>query len=120
LERITEEQRDEFLTSYVHEALHLEMRDVYATNIERDRFRKWLDRDLPDPAEEAEWWRPWRALMKRNTEEGKTLRRLRIVSEPVTDYIRFEWLDADMLVNAATSRCFSCPAMTSGCLTVRQ
>lgn len=39
-------------------------------------------------------------LMKRNNEAGKTLRRLRIVSEPVTDYIRFEWLDAAQLVRA--------------------
>src|SRR6185437_12365407 len=29
---------------------------------------------------------------------GKTLRRLRVVSEPVTEYIRFEWLDAAELV----------------------
>jgi hypothetical protein len=38
--------------------------------------------------------------MKRNIEAGKTMRRLRIVSEPVTDYIRFEWLDAAQLVRA--------------------
>ncbi|MGH3588025.1 MAG: DUF6879 family protein, partial [Pseudonocardia sp.] len=31
---------------------------------------------------------------------GKTLRRLRIVSEPVTDYIRFEYLDAAKLVES--------------------
>ncbi|MGH3611267.1 MAG: DUF6879 family protein [Pseudonocardia sp.] len=34
------------------------------------------------------------------TASGTTLRRLRIVSEPVTDYIRFEWLDATQLVRA--------------------
>src|SRR5262249_15355064 len=33
-------------------------------------------------------------------EAGRTLRRLRVVSEPVTDYIRFEWRDADELVKA--------------------
>ena len=38
--------------------------------------------------------------MRRNNEAGKVLRRLRIVSEPATDYIRFEWLDAAQLVAA--------------------
>jgi hypothetical protein len=76
------------------------MRDVYATDIEKDRFQTWLRGETLDPEAEAEWWRPWIELMKRNNEVGKTLRRLRIVSEPVTDYIRFEWLDAAQLVRA--------------------
>ncbi len=38
--------------------------------------------------------------MHQNNEQGKTLKRLRIVSEPVTSYIRFEWLDAAELVRA--------------------
>jgi hypothetical protein len=80
LEPIAEERRDKFLTTFRREAVHLEMRDVYATNIE--------------------WWRPWFELMQRNNKAGKTLRRLRIISEPVSDYIRFEWLDAAQLVRA--------------------
>lgn len=76
------------------------MRDIYATDIERSRFATWLKGDPLDPAEEDEWWAPWRALMKANTEAGKTLRRLRVVSEPVTAYIQFEWLDAAELVKA--------------------
>lgn len=100
MEQITEAHRDTYLTAYRREAVHLEMRDIYSTDIERDRFRRWQEHETLDPAEEAEWWRPWLTLMKENTSQGKTLRRLRIVSEPVTDYIRFEWLDAAMLVNA--------------------
>jgi hypothetical protein len=100
LETISERQRDQFLTAYRREALHLEMRDVYATDIERGRFHAWLRGEPLDPAEEAEWWRPWFELMRNNIEAGKTLRRLRVVSEPVTDYIRFEWLDARRLVEA--------------------
>lgn len=38
--------------------------------------------------------------MAHTIQAGKTLRRLRIVSEPVTDYIRFEWHDAAQLVQA--------------------
>src|SRR3954466_16195201 len=76
------------------------MRDVYSTNVERCRFQTWLRGEPLDPQAEDEWWRPWFKLMKANREAGKTLRRLRIVSEPVTAYIRFECLDAFNLVKS--------------------
>ncbi|MGH3549872.1 MAG: DUF6879 family protein [Pseudonocardiaceae bacterium] len=100
MESISEEKRDKFLSTFRDEAVHLEMRDIYATNIERDRFATWLRGEPFDPDSEAQWWRPWFELLQRNNDAGKTLRRLRIVSEPVTDYIRFEWLDATKLVAA--------------------
>jgi len=100
VEPVSEERRDSFLSTYRREALHLEMRDIYATDIERSRFQTWLRGEPLDPDREAEWWRPWVELMRANCAAGKTLRRLRIVSEPVTDYIRFEWLDAFNLMKA--------------------
>jgi hypothetical protein len=98
LEPIAEEDRDRFFTTYTREAVHVEMRDVYATDIEKDRFQTWLRGEPLDPESEAEWWRPWVELMNRNIAAGKEFRRLRIISEPVTPYIRFEWLDAAKLV----------------------
>jgi hypothetical protein len=100
VEPISEQQRDSYFTAYKHEALHLEMRDIYSTDIERSRFQTWLRGEPLDPEAEAEWWRPWFEMMKANRDAGKTLRRLRIVSESVTDYIRFEWLDAFNLVKS--------------------
>jgi len=100
LKLISEVQRDQFFETFEREAVHLEMRDVYATDIERDRFHTWLRNEPLDPESEAAWWRPWFEFMERNRKQGKTLKRLRIVSEPVTDYIRFEWLDASELVRA--------------------
>lgn len=100
MESISEAQRDNYFSTYRREALHLEMRDIYATDIERSRFQTWQRGETPDPEREAEWWRPWFALMKANRDAGKTLRRLRIVSEPVTKYIQFEWLDAFNLVKS--------------------
>jgi hypothetical protein len=41
LETVSEERRDSLLTTYEIEALHLEMRDIYATDIGRSRFRTW-------------------------------------------------------------------------------
>ena len=99
MERITGEQRDRLIASFTREALHLEMRDVYAA-ADHSRFRKWLAGELLDPQDEAEWWRSWREMMHRHQEAGRVLRRLRVVSEPVTEYIRFEWFDADELVKA--------------------
>jgi hypothetical protein len=100
LKAISKEERNRFFDTFKREAVHLEMRDVYATDIEKDRFQSWLRNEPLDPDSEAEWWRPWFEFMERNKEQGKTLKRLRIVSEPVTDYIRFEWLDAAELVRA--------------------
>ena len=100
MELISKEQRDAHFSAYRRTALHLEMRDIYATDIERSRFQTWMRGEPLDPKAEAEWWQPWFDIMKANVEAGKTLRRLRIVSEPVTDYIRFEWLDAFNLVKA--------------------
>lgn len=99
VKRVTGEYRDSLIAGFQHEALHLEMRDVYAA-ADHSRFRRWLAGEAFDPEEEAEWWRPWREMMRRHQDAGKTLRRLRIVSEPVTDYIRFEHLDAAELVRA--------------------
>lgn len=97
---ITPEQRNSLIASFQEEAVHLEMRDVYATRIEKDRFHRWLSGEALDPAEEAEWWRPWRTMMRQHIDAGRTMRRLRVVSEPVTAYIRFEWTDAEQLVKA--------------------
>ena len=70
MEAISEEERDAFLTTFRREAVHLEMRDVYATNIEKDRFATWLRGQPLDPQAEAAWWRPWFELMQRNNQAG--------------------------------------------------
>jgi hypothetical protein len=99
MQRVTGEYRDSLIAGFHREALHLEMRDVYAA-ADHSRFRKWLAGEDFDPRDEAEWWRPWREMMRSHRDAGRVLRRLRVVSEPVTDYIKFEWLDAAELVKA--------------------
>jgi hypothetical protein len=99
MQRVTGEYRDSLIAGFRREALHLEMRDVYAA-ADHSRFRRWLADEEFDPQEEAEWWRPWREMMRRHQDAGRILRRLRVVSEPVTEYIKFEWLDAAELVKA--------------------
>src|SRR2546421_12331817 len=93
MEKVTAELRDSLIAKFSREALHLEMRDLYAA-ADHGRFQTWLAGEPLDPAAEEEWWRPWRDMMRGHRAAGRTLRRLRVVSEPVTDYIRFEWRGA--------------------------
>ncbi|MCA1217811.1 DUF6879 family protein [Streptomyces sp. 8L] len=68
-------------------ALHLEMRDGYMTS--DPGFAAWQRGERIDPVQDPDM-RPWVALMKETTGRGVAVRRARIVSEPVTDYIRYE------------------------------
>ncbi|MDH6131033.1 hypothetical protein P3T37_000400 [Kitasatospora sp. MAA4] len=71
-------------------ALHLEMRDVYAVDNETERFQAWKDGHRLDPEDRNSWWRPWLDLVQEVTSSGVAVRRARIVSEPASDYIRYE------------------------------
>ncbi|AYG83292.1 hypothetical protein DWB77_05488 [Streptomyces hundungensis] len=71
-------------------AVHLEMRDHYTP---RDpEFARWRagHRYDNDPAKLPDWWWSWRDLVSETTARGVEMRRARIVSEPVSDYIRHE------------------------------
>ena len=68
-----------------HTAFHLEMRDSYTPT--DPTFLAWKRGELFD---EVEYYRAWTELVRAATARGVAVRRARIVSEPVTDYIRFE------------------------------
>jgi hypothetical protein len=66
-------------------ALHLEMRDTYART---PRFDAWKAGRTSDRREaDAEW----HALLAPLVQHGGDIRRLRIVSEPITEYVRYEY-----------------------------
>ena len=76
---------DRLFRSVTRSAVHLEMRDHYAGS---PAFAAWregrpYDRSRPDAA--------WHALVGSVTGRGATVRRARVVSEPPSDYIRFEY-----------------------------
>ncbi|HEX4813171.1 MAG TPA: hypothetical protein VFV66_10520 [Nonomuraea sp.] len=66
-------------------AVHLEMRDEY-TPADPDYLR-WQNGDMFDPLER---WPEWGELVSGLVARGVVVRRARIVSEPVTNYIRYE------------------------------
>jgi hypothetical protein len=72
-----------------HSAVHLELRDSYGIDEENAEFAKWRGgwRPSPDP---AEWWNDFHTWVRDATARGVAFRRLRIVSEPVSAYIRYE------------------------------
>jgi hypothetical protein len=54
------------------------------------RFVAWQNGAREDPADIDPGLRPWLALISETTRRGVAVRRARIVSEPVSEYIRFE------------------------------
>lgn len=90
---------DEFnalFTSFKREALHLEMRDAYGTEVELPHLRKWLSGEPDD----TDWLGPWFDTVRAGTAHGKRFRRARIVSEPVSDYQRWVLKDTHLYVAA--------------------
>jgi hypothetical protein len=87
----TLEQWTQMFRSCERSAVHLEMRDSYAVSNEDPLLVAWRAGHRDDPADRDSWWRPWLTLMEESTARGVVVRRARIVSEPVTEYIKFEY-----------------------------
>jgi hypothetical protein len=80
----------ELLADTHRTAVHLEMRDVYAVGDEADDLETFLRTGVPNLDPARSFWPQWMPLVKDAVARGVRMRRARIVSEPVTDYIRYE------------------------------
>lgn len=67
-------------------AVHLEMRDIYT--LDDPDFADWRAGVRFDPAER---WKSWFDLVVSTVSRGVRMRRARVVSEPVSEYIKFEY-----------------------------
>jgi hypothetical protein len=80
----------ELFTGFEHTAFRLEVRDRYNATGEAERFARFLAGDESwrrlDRIERAGWF----AMMREATSAGKRVERVRVVTEPHSDYIRFE------------------------------
>jgi hypothetical protein len=79
----------ELLRTCERSAVHLEMRDGYMRS--EPRFNAWQQGHRDDPADWGSWWRPWLDIVTEARGRGVRIRRARIVSEPVSEYIRWEY-----------------------------
>ncbi|WP_228979743.1 DUF6879 family protein [Streptomyces sp. DH12] len=71
-------------------AVHLEMRDHYSVSNEVDDFRAWQQTGRRDTSTDSAYWASWVQLVRDAAARGVSVRRARIISEPVTEYIRYE------------------------------
>ncbi|MFI1397728.1 DUF6879 family protein [Streptomyces sp. NPDC020681] len=78
---------DDLLAGAKSSAVHLEMRDTYYSN---PRFEAWRQGQRVDWNDRDSWWSPFHQKISDAVARGMTIRRARVVSEPVTEYIRWE------------------------------
>lgn len=86
MELITPDQRDELFATFDRDAFHLELRDHYGVPGEEGPFARWR-RGEPD---DLAWLQPWLARVQAATAASRAVRRVRVVTEPVSEYIRWE------------------------------
>lgn len=84
--RLTPDERDELFATFERDAFHLELRDAYGVGRENGPFTAW-QRGEPD---DVAWLEPWLARTRSATDTGRTVRRVRVVTEPASAYIRWE------------------------------
>jgi len=76
--------------------VHLETRDAYGTETELPHMAKWR-RGEPD---DFAWLAWWLEMLRGHRAAGRTCRRARIVSEPVSDYQRWTMSHAEVFIGA--------------------
>ncbi|WP_031080973.1 DUF6879 family protein [Streptomyces sp. NRRL WC-3549] len=77
----------ELLANTRDSAVHLEMRDDYGTN---PRLEAWQLGERVDWNDRESWWHPFHQTIADAVARGVSVRRARVVSEPVSEYIRWE------------------------------
>ena len=71
-----------------HSVTHLEMRDGYGTS-EPD-YQAWRDGATVEQLAQAGSVADWVEMVRTAVDRGVSVRRARVMSEPLSDYIRFE------------------------------
>ncbi|MEU6375910.1 DUF6879 family protein [Streptomyces sp. NPDC046909] len=87
MELISSAKRNRLFETFTKDAFHLELRDDYSVPDEDGPFECWL-RGAPV---DYSYMEAWMQLIKRATGEGKTVRRVRVVTEPHSPYIQWEY-----------------------------
>lgn len=77
---------------------HLEMRDAY--DLRDATFKRWQRTGGVPVDPDSDYWRPWLSRVREATQRGVRIRRLRVISEPLSEYIRFEHFCAPINVRA--------------------
>lgn len=93
---ITDGEFDRLLAEFTSEAIHLETRDAYGTAVELPHLARWVAGEVDD----LEWLQGWCATLREHVAAGRSVRRARVVSEPLSDYQRWSHTIAQPMVDA--------------------
>jgi hypothetical protein len=76
----------ELLITFEHSAWRYECQGEYHEPYEAEPFRKFLAGEPDD----LQWMASWLRGVRDNTASGKSVGRVRVLTEPLTDYLRWE------------------------------
>jgi hypothetical protein len=93
---IDEAQFDRLLRTFGRSSDHLETRDAYGTAVELPHMARWAAGEPDDLA----WLDDWCDTVRRHVAAGRSVRRARVVSEPLSDYQRWSYSIAWPMVEA--------------------
>ncbi|GAA3749133.1 hypothetical protein GCM10022225_36780 [Plantactinospora mayteni] len=82
---LTGEAFDALFRTFDRTAFHLEVQDTYYASEESEPLRLFLEGKPDDFA----WHRPWLDLMAATTAAGRSVTRVRVVTVPHVDYVRW-------------------------------
>lgn len=77
---------DQLFRSFQRTAFRLETQGEYREPIEREPIHRFLNAEPPDDS----WLNPWTDNVREATHQGRTFQRVRVLTDPLTDYLRFE------------------------------
>jgi hypothetical protein len=93
---VSDSDFEHLLVTFEREAIHLETRDTYGTAVELPHMARWAAGEPDD----LEWLQQRCATLREAGRAGKSVRRARIVSEPLSDYQRWSYSIAQPMVDA--------------------
>ncbi|GAA1555275.1 hypothetical protein GCM10009789_05900 [Kribbella sancticallisti] len=85
MQQITEQELTDLTSGFRHSAIHLETRDAYGTETELPYMAKWAAGEPDD----LSWLQEWCEKIRGHLDSGRSVRRAKIVSEPLSDYQRW-------------------------------
>ena len=82
--------------SFERSSVHLETRDAYGTAVELPHMARWVKGEPDDLV----WLQDWCDAVHEHVVAGRTVRRARVVSEPLSDYQRWSHSIAPPMIAA--------------------
>jgi hypothetical protein len=85
-ELVTGQEWGRLLRTFARSAWRLETQGIYREPYEAEHFRRFLDGEPDD----LEWMRDWLDTIRAITQVGRFFGRVRVLTQPLTDYLRWE------------------------------